>query len=100
VLSLLHIAFQDGFEDDLVIVQIDGREVFQKEGIKTNLLIGYADSVEVQVPEGSLEVKLLLPSKNLTEIIELKVSEDVYLGLSIRNRKVDYIISQKPFGYL
>lgn len=99
-MSLLHIAFQNGFEDDLVILQIDGREVFQKEGLKTNLLLGYADSIEVQVPEGSVEVKLILPLKNLSEIIELKLSADAYLGLSIHNNKVDYIVSKKPFGYL
>jgi len=100
VLALLHIAFQDGYEDDLVIVQINGKEVFRKEGLRTNLLLGYADSFEAQITEGSVKVKVILPSKKLSEIIALKVSADVYLGLSIHDSKINYIISHKPFGYL
>ena len=46
-MALLHIAFQDGFTDDTVVVLINGGEVFRKEGVNTKLLLGYADFVEV-----------------------------------------------------
>ncbi len=44
---LLHIAFQEGFTDDTVVVRVNGREVFRKGSVKTRLQIGYADSFEV-----------------------------------------------------
>ena len=64
-MPLLHIAFQEGFTDDTVVVRVNGEEVFHKGSVKTRLQIGYADSFEMTVEEGSVNVEVLLPLKNL-----------------------------------
>lgn len=100
VMALLVVDLQEGFADDLVLIRVNGLEVFHKEGVKTKLLLGYADSFKIQVPEGSVNVEVILPSKNLSETILLQVTKEVYLGLSIHNGRIDYRISNEPFGYL
>jgi hypothetical protein len=36
-MSLLHIALQEGFNDDTVVIRVNGSEVFHKAGVKTRL---------------------------------------------------------------
>ena len=99
-MALLHIAFQEGFTGDTVVVRVNGEEVFRKGNVKTRLQIGYADSFEMNVEEGSVNVEVLLPLKNLSETIVLQVSTAVYVGVSIHEGRIDYRISDQPFGYL
>ena len=100
-MSLLHIAFQEGFFDETVVVRVDGREVFRKDGVKTRLQTGYADSFEIDVQEGSVNVEVALPSKNVSESMTLQVSNPVYLGVSlIPDGRVHSRVSSEPFGYL
>jgi len=97
---VLTIALQDGFTDDLVVVRVNGREVCRKEGVKTKLMLGYADSFEVHVPEGPVNVEVTLPLRDLTETIVLQASKAVYLGFYIRNERIGHRMSYEPFGYL
>jgi hypothetical protein len=100
ILAVLHIHLQEGFTGDTVVVQVNGREVFHKDGVQTKLLLGYADTLEVQVPEASVNVEISVPSKNISETIIIeRVSETPYLGVSIQAGKITYIKSNKPFGY-
>ena len=64
-MGLLHVAFQEGFRDDAVVVRVNGEEVFHKGSLKTRLQIGYADSFELTVEEGRVDIEVLLPLKNL-----------------------------------
>jgi hypothetical protein len=96
----LVVNLQDGFADDLVLIRVNGLEVFRKEGVRTKLLLGYADSFEIQVPEGPVSVEVILLSRNLSETILLQVTKAVYLGLSIHDGRIDHRISNEPFGYL
>ena len=99
-MALLHVAFQEGFADDAVVVQVNGEEVLHKESVKTRLQIGYADYFEVTVEEGSVNIEVLLPLKNISETIVLQVSTAVYVGVSIHHGRIGYQISDEPFGYL
>jgi len=60
-MKLLHIAFQEGFADDTVVIRVNGKEVFRKASVKTRTQIGYAGSFEVNVQEGSVNVEVTLP---------------------------------------
>lgn len=99
-MARLVVTLQDGFVDDLAIIRVNGLEIFRKEGVKTKLLLGYADSFETQAPEGSVNVEVILPSKNLSETIVLQVTKTVYLGLSIHEGRIHHRTSHEPFGYL
>jgi len=100
-MALLSVALQDGFIDDLVVIQINDQEVFRKPSVKTRFQIGLADSFEVNVQEGSVKVEVLLPAKQLSESIVLPVTNLVYLGVSLTPEgKISYRVSHEPFGYL
>ena len=103
-LAELQIDIQEGFEDDLVIVRVNGTEVFREEGVTTKLLLGATDftsdnAPRVQVPEGSVDVEVLVPSKNLSRTISVQASQKTYLGVSIQDGKIHFIELDKPFGY-
>lgn len=97
---LLRIDLQDGFEGDNVIVKINSNEVYRKEGVKTELTLGYADSLEVEVAEGLCRVEVALPEKGIAESISLNVFTPVYLGLSVSDGKIIQRLSETFFAYL
>jgi hypothetical protein len=100
-MALLHIALQDGFMDDTVVISVNGKEVFRMAGVKTRFQIGYADSFELKGQEGSVNVEIALPLRRLSESILLQVSTPVYLGVSVTPEGgLSYRISHEPFGYL
>jgi hypothetical protein len=95
----LVIDLQDGFSDDTVVIRVDGQEVFHKEGVNTDYSLGRADSVEIPVPEGCVNVEVTVPSRHLSGTIVLEVSATVYLGVSILDDRIDYRISDEMFLY-
>ena len=99
-MALLHIALHEGFNDDTVMILVNSKEVFNKPNVKTKLQIGYADSIEVNIQEVSVNVKVILPLRNLSESIDLQVSTSVYLGVSASPGRINYRISHNPFGYI
>ena len=98
-MASLVIDLQDGFSNDTVVVQVNGQEIFHKEGVNTDYSIGRADSVEIQVPEDSVRVEVAVPSRHLSDIVVLKVLTTVYLGISILDDKIEHRISDEMFLY-
>ena len=90
LMALLHIALQEGFRGDDVVVRVQGEEVFRKEDVTTRSQIGYADSFEVEAEGEEVKVEVLLPLKKLSETVMLQVPPTEYLGLSINEGKIDY----------
>ena len=99
-MQLLHIAFQEGFDDDAVIVRINGKEMFRKDNLKTRSQIGYAGSFETNSHEGPVTIDILLPIKNLSQTVQLQLTAATYVGVSIQQGKITYRISSEPFGYV
>jgi hypothetical protein len=99
-MPLLHIAFQEGFEDDTVVVRIAGREVFRKDNVKTSTQVRYATSFDTNSYDGSVSVDIVLPIKNLSETVQLQLLVATFVGVSIRQDKITYRISTEPFRYL
>ncbi len=97
---LLKIDLQDGFIEDLVIIKVNGREAFHKDGVKTRLMLSYADSVEADVPEDELNIEITLPKRNISKNISLKASDPIYLGLSVQDNKISCRLSKTMFYYL
>lgn len=54
----LNIKLRDGFDDDKVSIKVDGREVFDKSGVTTDLTISYADAVEIDTDKDSVEIEV------------------------------------------
>ena len=95
----VRIALQDGFEGDTVAIRVNGREVFKQENVKTKHQIGKAASFEVSIEEGTANVQVDLPLKNISETIAFKVSDKTYLGISVEEDKIEHTVSSEPFRY-
>ena len=97
----LHVAFQEGFSDDEIVVRVNGIEVFRKSGVTTRLQIGYADSFELDIPSGEARLEVNVVTRNATTSRVLQVSDRRYVGVSLDRRgQLVCELSDQPFGYL
>ncbi len=99
-MATLVLDLQDGFADDKVTIHIDGKEKYHNVSVSTDYALGLADSVKIQVPSGSVQIQISVVSRHISELVELKVSETVYLGVSILEDRIHHQISDERFTYL
>lgn len=95
----ISIDFQDGFTDDTVVLKLNREEVFRKEAVSTKLLLGKADSFKTEVETGPVNIEVNVQTKGIAKTFLLEVSADTYIGISIVNGMIEYILSNEPFGY-
>lgn len=100
MLPKLGIDLQEGFASDVAIVMINGKELFREEHLTTRLVIGLAKSFTVQVEEGMVDVKVLVPTKEIDGSVKLKVESDRYIGISIVDGKISFNVLREPFYYM
>ncbi len=97
----LHIDLQEGFQNDTIWIRVDGQIRWQKDDVNTRWQIGLADSVELEVPEGRVQVAVELPNRAVTDSIAFLVSAPVYLGVSVTPEgRLEFTVAQEPFRYL
>jgi len=99
-MPLLDIALQEGFENDLVAIRLNDKEVFSKPQVSTQRQIGFADSYETDVDGGAIKVTLELPQRPLSASRVLQVTGPTYVGVSVTAEGLQFDLSQEPFGYL
>lgn len=96
---LLHIAFQDGFDSDTVVVRLDGRQVLRRDGVATDPRFGAAGTFEVSVEAGEHSVEVELPEKGAKDALRLEVDAATYLGVSVEGTGLRFRLSETRFGY-
>ncbi len=98
-MATLSIHLQEGFTGDTVLIDVNGKEVFHEEDVRTKLLLGYAAIIDVEVEQPPAQVTIELPEKELSSCIPVPIMGATYLGISLEDDEVSSMISQKPFGY-
>lgn len=97
----LHIELQEGFQDDTVVVRVDGAEVLRKERVKTRLQTGFAAAAGIEVKPGSVAVEVSLPAAARSAHIDVTVNAALWLGVSLAaDRTVHFTVAQAAFGYV
>lgn len=100
-MSSLHIDLQEGFEDESVIIKVDGREVFNKPNVRTRTQIGRADSVVAEARGRVSDVEVILPEKGRSRSIAVDSEEGSHLGVSVlRDGEIEVRVAREPFGYV
>lgn len=99
-MPLLHIALQEGFGGDDVVVRINGVKIYENNAVSTRTQIGLADSFEVDVVEGVVMIDVNMGVKDLSRNIELHFARPVYLGISVIANEIVITEQFTPFGYL
>jgi RNase P/RNase MRP subunit p29 len=96
----LHVALQEGFTQDRVLVKVDGAEVANRPEVTTRNQIGFAEAVEVEVPMGETTVEVDVPGRQLIGTVQVAVEGKTYIGVSIENGRLELRSQREPFGYL
>jgi len=79
----LHIDLREGFDGDEVEIDVDGRRVYARSGVRTDYSIGLADSVEVEVGGATAQVRVMLRGRGLSaEKSVLIASPTQYLAVT------------------
>ena len=92
----MRVDFQDGFNKDHVELYVNGRKRIEAEGVTSRRQLGLALSTELEVPAGTVEVEIRIPTQNLSKTLSVDTPN---LGISIRNGQIEIITSGKRFGY-
>jgi len=95
----LHVALQDGFDGDTVVVRVDGRTVYRRVGVRTLTQISRADAFDVEI-DGPVSVEISLPDRALSTVVSVpERPEGAYLGVSVLHDALVHRLSAEPFGY-
>ena len=94
------IDLRDGFENDLVIVSIDGDQVYRKTDVRTRYQISLADQIALDLPPGSRRIGISLPERDIDTTIDCDPQSTPYLGVSFERGKIVLTPATEAFGYL
>jgi len=95
----LHVALRDGFRNDTVTIKVNGREVYRRSGVTTNLTISYADAVDVPV-EGSRATVEVAVDGGQTGSEEVRVVETPFVDVRILEGTMEFLKSKEPIPML
>lgn len=97
---LLHVAFQEGFAGQSVALRVDGAEAYRKAGVTTRVQIGLADTVEVDVEPGTVQLEVSVGDRP-TAAHAVTVNGPTYVAVSLDDAgKPTFQTSKQPFGYV
>jgi hypothetical protein len=92
------IDLREGFEDDDVIVRIDGEEVYRSSGVTTLPQIGRADGIDVPVGDGPVTVEVDLPRRGISGSFSVEAA-GMHIGISVSGGDIGHEVSPTPFRY-
>lgn len=96
----LHIALEEGFEGDAVVVQVDGRQVLRDADVRTRHQIGLATTVDVTADADSTDVTLSLVDRDLSRTVSIDTRRDVWCGWSVtHDGRIEHRVSGAPLRY-
>jgi hypothetical protein len=94
----LRIDFQDGFDDDTVVVSLGTRELARLEHLTTNLVISRADAVSVELEEGVSHLRIDVPTKGASTELDVNARTTPYVGVQILEGHLEaHPTAEEPF---
>ena len=98
-MAIVEIHLQDGFEDDEVVVLMDGREVFSSDSVTSKALLGLAETITLEADTAGHEVTVELPRRGVSGNTSVPASERSYVGVTRQGDSLELIVTGEPFGY-
>jgi len=97
---MLHVALQEGFDNDNVLMRLNDKPIYESARVTTDLRISRADAVEVPLSEGRLRLSVSLPDRDLSGSVVIQSKNTVHVGVSVHSDTVEFTVSDRPFGYM
>ncbi|HEV7920113.1 MAG TPA: hypothetical protein VGR02_04895 [Thermoanaerobaculia bacterium] len=94
----LAIDLQDGFENDEVVIRVDGEERARRTGVTTKRLYGLAETVEVPAG-GPVTLELQVPTRGASKTLPVDATRDLWIGVSLQGGEIHAAVSVEPYGY-
>jgi hypothetical protein len=96
--TAIRIDFQDGFDDDTVVVTSGAREIARLEHVTTNLAITRADAVSAEVEEGTIPLRIEVPSRNASAALDVDGDSTPFVVVKLVDGRLDaHATSEEPF---
>ncbi len=98
-MPVLHLALEEGFEDDDVTIAVDGEEVVRAGAVRTRMQTGLASASDAKVAGGRHTVTV--QARGASASIDVDVEDELYLGVSLSRSgdAIEHRVSREPFGY-
>lgn len=94
------ILLDEYYENDTVVVSVDGVEVYNKQNVTTKLTISLADEFKVRATSGQVTISVEVPTRNARQVETVKVEgEEPKITISVQNGIIE-IKSSPMAAYL
>jgi len=98
-MAKLGIHLQNGFDDDEVVVKINGEERMHRHGVRTRRVLGLAEHTQLEVGEGPITVEVSVPNRGMEQVVEVQPGEEMNLGVSITADGIRALAHNRRLGY-
>lgn len=100
-MPMLHIALRDGFAGQHVRIKLNGRMVYDRASVATDLRISRADALDVEAPPGTSHVTVTIDPGRISDATEVDAGSTPYLALDLEeNGRMRWTPSTEPFRFL
>ena len=96
----LHIDLQDGFQNDAVVIRVDGKQVYSKQDVSTDARISRADALEAQASSNEVTVDVELPKKHIHASQKVRPGTTPNVGISLNDGKPEFRVQSEVFRYM
>lgn len=97
----LHIALHDGFQGHTVGITVNGREVYKKSSVTTDLTISRADGFDVQEASNKARIEVSVEPGGHKGSTEIDVTQYPFVAVSLeRDGSISFKPSKTPFRYM
>jgi hypothetical protein len=89
----LHLYLTDGFSSDRVTIEVDGRTVFDEDGVSTRKLYGLAKDVgAIEVASDKTRVAVRLPRRGVEAVFEVDLTQGSHVPISVENGEIRHAV--------
>jgi len=99
-INTMHIALHDGFAGQTVTIVVDGRQVYRRSGVQTDLRISRADSIDVETQVTVATVEVSAQPGNLQASAQVDVKVTPYVAVDIVRGAIKLTPAAEPFQYM
>jgi hypothetical protein len=80
-----HLALMDGFDNDEVVLRVEGLEAYRGEGVSTRTQISLAADVQLDVPDRPFELEVYVPTRGVSETLQVDPHAHPNVAISLRD---------------
>jgi hypothetical protein len=84
----LSVKLRDGFSNDTVTIKVNGKEVYRKSGVSTDLTISFADAMEVTVEQSRIKLEVTVEGGPMATK-EVRVHETPFVDVWVIEGKME-----------